>query len=1111
MILIQIVCKILWISLFISSVSSDCQVNTSNFDNDIVKAYESVSNCGETIVLIIDREIKRGMTANITEIDRNDRIMEISAIETGKISTNLILSGFNRLSFNGIVFTKTGSLTLSNINSTFIQNSSFSFAPQTSDLRDLFVVVSLSFENGGSLYISDSVFSTSSLGILTNGGNLFLERTRFDNNSNGAFESNNGRVEARDLRITNNTSLNGIIRLINCSSVLSNIEMATNIALVSGGSIAISGESHTVLDQINISNSLSTLSGGSISVVGGGRVNMSRLTISSSTSSSGGAISCVQENGRKLSIFLQQFQAEGVSSYREGGVIYINGADFYLSKAVMTRSTSLNGGTMFLGGSINNLVLEDIQIFNSEGEAKGGAIRSLATLNNFVIRNAVFFNCTSLIGGAISLSGSMNSFTLDSVQFLSNSVLLYGGSIDIDAKMNQFVMTGGLITKSNSPLGGSMRINSNSNEIRIEKTRFQDNYSSDKGGALLIFGSHQNISITNSVFEENHSESFGGGIHMEGFFTSINVQGCEMNDNQGVVGGGMSLKADNSSLFMRDCTFNNNTAFTSNGGGVYVDGRFKQIAVYDSQFIDNQATIGGGLFVSAFVSNFLLEGNEFDNNTAMNSGGGFSINKKFPMPLNGTNTISMTRNSFGSNNAMLGRDVEMNHDSISVQGNVFSNGGFFVSQNSTVIQSDDNLSPFVCPSGLIPTNTKGNFSEQISCKKAPPDLSGLIIGLTVAGGFVCMMTIPIIYFLVRLRKQKKLIKKQRIEMEDWSNVDLGAAKRSVLNLNEFKDMVEIGSGAFGVVYRAQWRELQIAVKQMKDVSGISKQMTEFLREVAILQRLRSHPNVVLFLGITVPPQNLSLVTEFCEGGSLYHYLRKNSVSENQKNHFIEGIAKGMLHLHYEGVIHRDLAVRNILLTKHLDVKVSDFGLSREQDSEAANVTTTSVGPLKWMAPESILSREYSNKSDVFSFGVVIWEILTASDPWPNMGVLEAAMAVAKEGARLPIYDWFNKTLADLMKECWATNPEDRPDFARICGVLDDTPEFSSSLYPQMHRSEEYLDTSIQLDENMYIATVPDQSNDNQSQNSDSSIEGSPLMKSQTEEINSGQIYLDVNR
>eukprot|EP01117_Protostelium_nocturnum_P008293 TRINITY_DN2962_c0_g1_i1.p1 TRINITY_DN2962_c0_g1~~TRINITY_DN2962_c0_g1_i1.p1 ORF type:complete len:241 (-),score=87.08 TRINITY_DN2962_c0_g1_i1:88-810(-) len=238
MILIQIVCKILWISLFISSVSSDCQVNTSNFDNDIVKAYESVSNCGETIVLIIDREIKRGMTANITEIDRNDRIMEISAIETGKISTNLILSGFNRLSFNGIVFTKTGSLTLSNINSTFIQNSSFSFAPQTSDLRDLFVVVSLSFENGGSLYISDSVFSTSSLGILTNGGNLFLERTRFDNNSNGAFESNNGRVEARDLRITNNTSLNGIIRLINCSSVLSNIEMATNIALVSGGSIA---------------------------------------------------------------------------------------------------------------------------------------------------------------------------------------------------------------------------------------------------------------------------------------------------------------------------------------------------------------------------------------------------------------------------------------------------------------------------------------------------------------------------------------------------------------------------------------------------------------------------------------------------------------------------------------------------------------------------------------------------------------------------------------------------------------------------------------------------------------------------------------------------------
>eukprot|EP01117_Protostelium_nocturnum_P019044 TRINITY_DN8135_c0_g1_i2.p1 TRINITY_DN8135_c0_g1~~TRINITY_DN8135_c0_g1_i2.p1 ORF type:complete len:220 (+),score=68.57 TRINITY_DN8135_c0_g1_i2:44-661(+) len=153
--------------------------------------------------------------------------------------------------------------------------------------------------------------------------------------------------------------------------------------------------------------------------------------------------------------------------------------------------------------------------------------------------------------------------------------------------------------------------------------------------------------------------------------------------------------------------------------------------------------------------------------------------------------------------------------------------------------------------------------------------------------------------------------------------------------------------------------------------------------------------------------------------------------------FIMGIAKGMLHLHMEKIVHRDLAVRNILLSKHLEAKVSDFGLSRESKAvDSAAVTSTTVGPLKWMAPESITERKYSSKSDTWSFGVVIWEILTCEEPFGDSTPIEAALRVTSKKERLKIPVSCPPKLEKLMKECWKEEAEDRPDFSQICLFLD---------------------------------------------------------------------------
>ncbi|PRP84566.1 fibroblast growth factor receptor 4 [Planoprotostelium fungivorum] len=161
----------------------------------------------------------------------------------------------------------------------------------------------------------------------------------------------------------------------------------------------------------------------------------------------------------------------------------------------------------------------------------------------------------------------------------------------------------------------------------------------------------------------------------------------------------------------------------------------------------------------------------------------------------------------------------------------------------------------------------------------------------------------------------------------------------------------------------------------------------------------------------------------------------NGIGEEKKCHLWGLIdtwsALGMLHLHKE-----NLAVRNILLTKHLEPKVTDFGMSRVTESaeDQGAKTNTNVGPVKWMAPEALKDRHYSNKSDVWSFGVVIWEIVQVFEPFPEMTPIEAAVAIVVDKMRLEIPET-DPQLQLLMRICWSELPEDRPNFQMIVRSL----------------------------------------------------------------------------
>ena len=251
-------------------------------------------------------------------------------------------------------------------------------------------------------------------------------------------------------------------------------------------------------------------------------------------------------------------------------------------------------------------------------------------------------------------------------------------------------------------------------------------------------------------------------------------------------------------------------------------------------------------------------------------------------------------------------------------------------------------------------------------------------------------------------------------------------------------MEKIGSGQSANVYKGVLDgTVSVAIKIVRQ-GGTRMSVGECLQEAHIMKTLQ-HPNLVTLYGVCSKEEPFYYVTEFMEHGSLREYLRDKgkSLVSTQLIKLAVQVASGMAYLAEKNCIHRDLAARNVLVKGDLVCKITDFGLARrlEQDVEIYACTSVPKFPVKWTAPEAVMYNRFSIKSDVWSFGILLYEIITYGClPYPAMTNTEVIVNVVR-GYRMPCPNGCSSKLYKVMKDCWNYDSGDRPTFQALEGIL----------------------------------------------------------------------------
>uniref|UniRef100_A0A7N5KBU6 Tyrosine-protein kinase n=1 Tax=Ailuropoda melanoleuca TaxID=9646 RepID=A0A7N5KBU6_AILME len=243
---------------------------------------------------------------------------------------------------------------------------------------------------------------------------------------------------------------------------------------------------------------------------------------------------------------------------------------------------------------------------------------------------------------------------------------------------------------------------------------------------------------------------------------------------------------------------------------------------------------------------------------------------------------------------------------------------------------------------------------------------------------------------------------------------------------------KLGGGQYGEVYEGVWKKysLTVAVKTLKEDT---MEVEEFLKEAAVMKEIK-HPNLVQLLGVCTREPPFYIITEFMTYGNLLDYLRecnRQEVNAVVLLYMATQISSAMEYLEKKNFIHRDLAARNCLVGENHLVKVADFGLSRLMTGDTYTAHAGAKFPIKWTAPESLAYNKFSIKSDVWAFGVLLWEIATyGMSPYPGIDLSQVYELLEKD-YRMERPEGCPEKVYELMRACWQWNPSDRPSFAEI--------------------------------------------------------------------------------
>ncbi|XP_048327178.1 serine/threonine-protein kinase EDR1 [Ziziphus jujuba] len=317
-------------------------------------------------------------------------------------------------------------------------------------------------------------------------------------------------------------------------------------------------------------------------------------------------------------------------------------------------------------------------------------------------------------------------------------------------------------------------------------------------------------------------------------------------------------------------------------------------------------------------------------------------------------------------------------------------------------------------------NDQISSQKAISLPSSPHDYRSQISGRSGPSGYVANN--ELVSRWNKVLESSLFNNKPLLPYQEW-NIDF----------SELTVETRVGIGFFGEVFRGTWNGTDVAIKVFLEQDLTAENMEDFCNEISILSRLR-HPNVILFLGACTKPPHLSMVTEYMEMGSLYYLIhlsgQKKKLSWRRRLKMLRDICRGLMCIHRMKIVHRDLKSANCLVNKHWTVKVCDFGLSRIM-TETPMRDSSSAGTPEWMAPELIRNEPFTEKCDIFSLGVVMWELCTLSRPWEGVPTERVIYAVANEGSRLEIPEG---PLGRLISDCWAEQHE-RPSCEDILARL----------------------------------------------------------------------------
>ncbi|XP_017468095.1 PREDICTED: ephrin type-B receptor 1-B isoform X2 [Rhagoletis zephyria] len=346
----------------------------------------------------------------------------------------------------------------------------------------------------------------------------------------------------------------------------------------------------------------------------------------------------------------------------------------------------------------------------------------------------------------------------------------------------------------------------------------------------------------------------------------------------------------------------------------------------------------------------------------------------------------------------------------------------------------------------------------------------IVAGATVAVVFILVLVIVATVLFLRSKNQDDLDKKSSnhlpLPLDYTSNevtTPLFGNSRSYVDPHTYEDPNQairefareidanyitieaiIGGGEFGDVCRGRLKippnfvqDIDVAIKTLKPGSS-EKARCDFLTEASIMGQF-DHPNVIYLQGVVTRSNPVMIITEYMENGSLDTFLRVNDgkFQTLQLIVMLRGIASGMSYLSDMNYVHRDLAARNVLVNAQLICKIADFGLSREIEN-ASDAYTTRGGkiPVRWTAPEAIAFRKFTSASDVWSYGVVLWEVMSYGERpywnWSNQDVIKSI----EKGYRLPAPMDCPEALYQLMLDCWQKQRTHRPTFSSIVSTLD---------------------------------------------------------------------------